>query len=60
MNNSKKLFIIGFMVFTSIIIFIGGILFLQDLSIKSSNYSFNVIDERIYGISKITFGKFSS
>ena len=43
MSNTKRLFVIGFTVFVSIIILIGGIFFLQDISIKSANYSFNVI-----------------
>ena len=50
MNNSKKLFKIGLMIFISTIIFIGGIFFLQDISIKSSNYSFNVIFENVQGL----------
>ena len=50
MNNSKKLFIIGLTVFVSIIIFIGGLFFLQDLSIKGSNYAFNVIFNETPGL----------
>ena len=50
MSNSKKLFTIGLMVFISIIIFIGGIFFLQDLSLKGSNYSFNVIFQNVQGL----------
>ena len=50
MDNSKKFFIIGFTVFISIIILIGGLFFLQDISIKNSNYSFNVIFNETPGL----------
>ena len=50
MSNTKKLFIIGLMFFVSVLIFIGGILFLQDISLKNSNYSFNVIFENVQGL----------
>ena len=50
MDNRKKFFIIGFTVFISIIILIGGLFFLQDISIKNSNYSFNVIFNETPGL----------
>ena len=50
MNNNKQLFLIGITVFISIIIFIVGILFLQDISLKNSNYSFNVIFNETPGL----------
>ena len=50
MNNSNRLFIIGFTVFISIIILVGGIFFLQDISIKGSSYSFNVIFSQTRGL----------
>ena len=43
MTNSKKLFIIGVTIFLSAIILVVGMFYLQDISIKNSNYSFNVI-----------------
>ena len=50
MNNNRKFFIIGFTIFISSIILIGGMFFLQDISIKSSNYSFNVIFNETPGL----------
>ncbi len=50
MSNTKKLFIIGCTVFCSTIILIGGMFFLQDISIKNSNYSFNVIFSQTPGL----------
>jgi len=50
MSNSKKLFIIGCTVFASIIILVGGMFFLQDISIKNSSYSFNVIFSQTPGL----------
>jgi len=50
MNNNKKLFIIGFTVFISTIILVGGMFFLQDISIKNSNYSFYVIFNETPGL----------
>ena len=50
MNNTKKLFIIGVTVFLSAIILVGGMFYLQDISIKNSNYSFNVIFNETPGL----------
>ena len=50
MTNSKKLFIIGITVFLAIIILIVGMFYLQDISIKNSNYSFNVIFKETPGL----------
>ena len=50
MSNTKQLFLIGFTIFISIIIFIAGIFYLQDISIKNSNYSFNVIFKETPGL----------
>ena len=50
MNNNKKLFIIGVTVLISIVIFIGGMFFLQEISLNRSNYSFNVIFNQTPGL----------
>lgn len=50
MTNSKKLFIIGLTIFLSAIILIVGMFYLQDISIKNSNYSFNVIFNETPGL----------
>ena len=50
MTNSKKLFIIGLTIFLSVIILIVGMFYLQDISIKNSNYSFNVIFNETPGL----------
>ena len=50
MNNSKKLFIIGLTVLASVVIFVGGMFFLQEISLNSSNYSFNVIFNQTPGL----------
>ena len=50
MTNSKKLFIIGVTIFLSAIILVVGMFYLQDISIKNSNYSFNVIFNETPGL----------
>ena len=50
MSNSKKLFIIGLTVFLSAIILVFGMFYLQDISMKNSNYSFNVIFNETPGL----------
>ena len=50
MTNSKKLFIIGLTIFLSAIILVVGMFYLQDISIKNSNYSFNVIFNETPGL----------
>ena len=50
MDNNKNFFIIGFIVFISIILFIGGNFYLQNKSFNSQNYTFNVLFENIQGL----------
>ena len=46
----SRLFWIGTIFVLSIIAFIGGLLYLQDISIRKSNYTFNVLFDNIQGL----------
>ena len=46
----SRLFWIGMIFVLSIIAFIGGLLYLQDISIRKSNYTFNVLFDNIQGL----------
>ena len=46
----KKTFWIGLFIIFVFILFISGILFVQDISIRNSNYSFSVIFEDVQGL----------
>ena len=50
MNNNKSLFAIGFIVFLSIVMFIGGNYFLQNKHSESSHFTFNVYFENVQGL----------
>ena len=52
MSNNKSLFTIGFIVFLSIIMFIGGNYFLQSKHSESSHFTFNVYFENVQGLRK--------
>ena len=45
-----KLFWIGLVFVLSSIAFIGGLLYIQDISLKKSNYSFTVLFENVQGL----------
>ena len=46
----SRLFWIGLIFVLSIITFIGGLLYLQEISIRKSNYTFNVLFDNIQGL----------
>ena len=46
----SRLFWIGFIFIFFSTVFIGGLLFLQDISLKKSNYSFTVLFENVQGL----------
>ena len=46
----KKTFWIGLFIISVFIFFILGILFIQDVNIRNSNYSFTVIFEDVQGL----------
>ena len=46
----SRLFWIGLIFVLSIIVFIGGLLYIQDISIKKSNYTFTVLFENVQGL----------
>ena len=46
----SRLFWIGLMFVLSIISFVGGLLYLQDISISQSNYTFTVLFENVQGL----------
>ena len=46
----SRLFWIGLMFVLSIISFVGGLLYLQDMSISKSNYTFTVLFENVQGL----------
>ena len=48
----SKLFWMGLLIFISMGIFIFGILYVQDISIKKSNYSFTVIFDNVQGLNE--------
>ena len=51
--KTSRLFWIGLIFVLSIIVFIGGLLYIQDISIKKSNYTFTVLFENVQGSSLI-------
>ena len=46
----SRLFWIGLIFVLSIVIFVGGLLYIQDISIKKSNYTFTVLFENVQGL----------
>ena len=46
----SRLFWIGLIFVLSIVIFVGGLLYIQDISIKKSNYTFTVMFENVQGL----------
>jgi len=46
----SRLFWIGFIFVFSSIAFVGGLLYLQEISIRKSNYTFTVLFENIQGL----------
>ena len=46
----SKSFWIGLVFVSSIIIFVGGLLYIQDISIQKSNYSFTVLFDNVQGL----------
>ena len=46
----SRLFWIGFIFIFFSVVFIGGLLFLQEISLKKSNYSFTVLFENVQGL----------
>jgi len=46
----SRLFWIGLIFITSIVVFIFGLMYLQEISIKKSNYTFTVLFENIQGL----------
>ena len=48
--NTSRLFWIGLIFVFSGIAFVGGLLYLQEISIRKSNYTFTVLFENIQGL----------
>ncbi len=48
----SKLFWMGLLIFVSMGVFIFGILYVQDISLKKSNYSFTVIFDNVQGLNE--------
>ena len=48
--NISRLFWIGFVFIISTIIFIGGLLYIQDISLRKSNYTFTVLFDNVQGL----------
>ena len=48
--KASRLFWIGLIFVFSSIIFVGGLLYLQDISIRKSNYTFTVLFENVQGL----------
>ena len=48
--KTSNLFWVGLTIFISVVIFVGGVLYLQDVSFNKSNYSFTVIFENVQGL----------
>ena len=46
----SRLFWIGLIFVLSIVAFVSGLLFIQDISIKKSNYTFTVLFENVQGL----------
>ncbi len=46
----SRLFWIGMIFIISSIVFIGGLMYLQEISIRKSNYTFTVLFENIQGL----------
>ena len=46
----SKSFWIGLVFVSSIIIFVGGLLYIQDISIQKSSYSFTVLFDNVQGL----------
>ena len=46
----SRLFWIGLIFVLSGVVFVGGLLYLQDISIKKSNYTFTVLFENVQGL----------
>ena len=46
----SKLFWIGLVFISSAIVFVGGLLYIQDISIQKSNYSFTVLFDNVQGL----------
>ena len=48
--NISRLFWIGLIFVLSIVAFVGGLIYIQDISIKKSNYTFTVLFENVQGL----------
>jgi len=48
--RTSKIFWLGLLFVISIFIFVGGLFFIQDISLKKSNYNFTVLFENVQGL----------
>jgi len=48
--NSLRLFWIGTVAVTSVLVFIGGLMYFQDISLRKSNYTFIVLFDNVQGL----------
>ena len=48
--NVSRLFWIGLIFIISGMMFVGGLLYIQDISLKKSNYKFTVLFENVQGL----------